>query len=554
MRKLVYYLQGIIVEFSIFAISESWLKTYNDSLYNIKGYSHECINREDRPGGGVTLYIKNSIHYKLRSDLELRVKDVNILFIEIPKNELSSHANVLVGVCYRPPHVPASDFIEELDILLEKINKEKNIVYFCGDFNFDTLSLASAINNKSNEFHNTFLSYFYNPLIINHPTRINKKTESGTLISNIYTNLAESSRTCQSAILHTDFSDHYSIIAMTDLSVNNGKESKTITKREFTCKNKSKLKKKLNLQNWDYIFNTENLQDTFTYFYNQIRYMFEECFPESLIEITYSNRLPWLTNSIRSSIKQKNYLYAIYHKTPSEENTIKYKAYKNKLTSIMRKSERDYFEDQIEHHNHDLRKSWKTIKDIIGKNASYDNSTISYIINGVSTDDPQTICNGFNNYFVSIAPTLANNIKGSDNPMNYVSVSPHSIFIPYITENEVNNVIISLKTGSAGWDEIPTTIFKPCAELYIKPLTYLINESIAQGVFPDELKIAKVVPIFKSGDKALPSNYRPISVLPYFSKIFEKIMYNHVVNYINSKNISININLDLGNNFQPTMP
>ena len=103
---------------------------------------------------------------------------------------------------------------------LKKINKEKNSVQFCGDFNCDTLSLASVINNKSNEFHNTFLSYFYKPLIINHPTRINPKTESGTLISNIYTNLAESSRTCKSAILHTDFSDHYSIIAMLIMEMN----------------------------------------------------------------------------------------------------------------------------------------------------------------------------------------------------------------------------------------------------------------------------------------------------------------------------------------------
>ena len=59
--------------------------------------------------------------------------------------------------------------------------------------------------------------------------------------------------------------------------------------------------------------------------------------------------------------------------------------------------------------------------------------------------------------------------------MDYVTVSSNSIYIPYVTENEVKNVINSLKTGSAGWDEIPTTILKPCLELYIQPLTYLIN-------------------------------------------------------------------------------
>ena len=71
----------------------------------------------------------------------------------------------------------------------------------------------------------------------------------------------------------------------------------------------------------------------------------------------------------------------------------------------------------------------------------------------------------------------------------------------------------------------------------IKPLTYLINCSINKGIFPDELKIAKVIPIYKSGDKTSIENYRPISVLSVFSKTFEKIMYNHLINFINKHNI-----------------
>ena len=70
-------------------------------------------------------------------------------------------------------------------------------------------------------------------------------------------------------------------------------------------KNKSKLNKKLRLESWDYLFNSENIQLAYTYFHNQIKYMYEECFPESRIQITYTNRLPWMTNSIRTSIKQK---------------------------------------------------------------------------------------------------------------------------------------------------------------------------------------------------------------------------------------------------------
>ena len=84
---------------------------------------------------------------------------------------------------------------------------------------------------------------------------------------------------------------------------------------------------------------------------------------------------------------------------------------------------------------------------------------------------------------------------------------------------------------------MPASILKQCLDTYIDPLTYLINLSINQGIFPDELKIAKVLPIYKSDDKHLIQNYRPISVLPFFSKIFEKIILNHLENFIESNNI-----------------
>ena len=104
-------------------------------------------------------------------------------------------------------------------------------------------------------------------------------------------------------------------------------------------------------------------------------------------------------------------------------------------------------------------------------------------------------------------------------------------------KNEIITVIYSLKNSSPGYDEMPASIFKQCLDTYIDPLTYLINLSINQGIFPDELKIAKVLPIYKSDDKHRIQNYRPISVLPFFSKIFEKIILNHLENFIESNNI-----------------
>ena len=91
------------------------------------------------------------------------------------------------------------------------------------------------------------------------------------------------------------------------------------------------------------------------------------------------------------------------------------------------------------------------------------------------------------------------------------------------------------KNFSAGWDDFSSFVLKKCSCSLLQPLIHLINCSLQSGIFPDELKLARVVSIFKAGNPALMSNYRPISVLATFSKIIEKIVYNHLLDFL-SKN------------------
>ena len=94
--------------------------------------------------------------------------------------------------------------------------------------------------------------------------------------------------------------------------------------------------------------------------------------------------------------------------------------------------------------------------------------------------------------------------------------------LPYFDQR----IIADLKDSSTGWDGISAKIVKRSSRLFIDQLTHLFNLSLEQGTFPNHLKIAKVIPLFKSGDNTLISNYRPVSLLPLFSKILEKIVVN----------------------------
>ena len=102
-----------------------------------------------------------------------------------------------------------------------------------------------------------------------------------------------------------------------------------------------------------------------------------------------------------------------------------------------------------------------------------------------------------------------------------------------IIQDDVINVIRNLKASSPGWDSISAVVVKAIYPCFIEPLTHILNLSVMYGVFPSELKLAKVIPLFKANDPMLFSNYRPVSVLPVFSKIFERIMYNQLLSFIN---------------------
>ena len=254
-------------------------------------------------------------------------------------------------------------------------------------------------------------------------------------------------------------------------------------------------------------------------------------FPMKTTKIQYKNRLPYITSGLRKSIQYKHILRRIYAKNPTDENKQKCRTFNNKLTSHLRKQ--DYIEQQLDLNKADMSKSWKVIKEIIGRGKNTHNST-KFTIKGNPSFDKSVISKSFNNYYTHVGPQPAQKIQGHINPLNYLNTTMKSMFIPYISEYEI---IKSLKNSSAGYDNIPASIAKQYIQHYIKPLTYLINSSFECGIFSNELKLAKVIPIFKNGDKKDISSYRLISILSFFSKIFEKAMYKHLINFIDKNKI-----------------
>ena len=107
-----------------------------------------------------------------------------------------------------------------------------------------------------------------------------------------------------------------------------------------------------------------------------------------------------------------------------------------------------------------------------------------------------------------------------------------------VNENNINEAINRLKNKSSyGHDEISNKIIKSAKNALIQPLMLIINQMLMTGEFPSDLKISRVKPLFKSGDASLFSNYRPISLLPSFSKIFEYIIFKQLYTYMNDNKL-----------------
>ena len=197
----------------------------------------------------------------------------------------------------------------------------------------------------------------------------------------------------------------------------------------------------------------------------------------------------------------------------------------------------DYFSSNISN----AKKLWSGIKSIISNK-----NQISNKINGIRDkngnmiSNSEKISNVFNDYFINVADNIEKAIpRTSKSPMDYLKASnPYSMFLSPTTKFEVEDVISNLdSTKSIGPNSIPIKLLKVLKPYISQYLEKLVNQSFVEGHFPSKLRSAKVLALFKKGNSELASNYRPISLLPLFSKVFERIMYNKLYKFLTANNI-----------------
>ena len=154
-------------------------------------------------------------------------------------------------------------------------------------------------------------------------------------------------------------------------------------------------------------------------------------------------------------------------------------------------------------------------------------------------NDPLEIANGFNDFFVGIGAQLAAEIQPPQRSFKTYLKQHDSLFkFSSVSEATILHVIKKLKPKtSAGVDCVSNKLLKRIVPIIIAPLHYLINLSLQTGFVPNQIKVSKISPLYKSGDKHNFSNYRPISVLSSFAKLIEKIVCYQLINYLDNNDL-----------------
>ena len=528
-------LNNINNPFHILAYTETWLKTDNVGSIYFNDYEHVYNIRPidnffdmKNSGGGVSFFIKKNIHFKVRDDLCLMLPFIETLFIEIPHNDKT----FLIGVVYRVPNTNVEIFNETLNKLIEPIRNNFEII-LVGDFNICLLK----DDNRTQSFRNALQSNYLFPSILE-PTRVATVLRNGsynvtrTLIDNIFINNRLNHK---SGIIYSPISDHYPIfLSILNNNLNFQDKPQEIKYRLIDEFRINKFKSDLITSFNKSIKQINNAQEAFSQFLLIFDQLYNKHFPIVTKTLTRKSVLkPWVSDSLVRKIKIKGNLLKLFNK--GIVNREIYTRFKNILTTQLRQAKANYFDKEFNKCEGNVKKTWN----IINKNIkTRSNNARIDIREGDNLINPPELPNKFNNYFSNIASELVSKFSPEDNNFNnYLKNRVSNSFYLYNTSKiEIVNAINGLKTTN-GVNQVSTDILKEINSGISGPLLHIFNLCIRDGYFPTELKLGCITPIFKKGDKYSMSNYRPVCSLSPFSKIFERIIYNRMLEFINKNNI-----------------
>ena len=523
----------------IICIQELWQFPAN-AEFDLAGYQplFYKLRAGSVQGGGVGLYVKNGINCTI--DLNSSVffdRIYESIAIVINCSKLKKKTKIISA--YRPGSAhPTLSHDDQINQFLEIMSNQLDSVDDCPTYIFGDLNLDLIKVDKCPHVNNYIDLLFSHGFIqtITLPTRCTKL--SATLIDHCVTNVMRSKFT--SYILTTNLSDHFPVIVNLSLS-KAASNPKTITSRNFSFNNVENFRRALAAVTWNDLYQSTDAQESYNIFSNKFLELFDLFFPLSTVKfnknIHYKEK--WFTSGMSVSRREKNRLSCVAATNPSLENITKFKTFRNLYNKITRVAKKLYFEDELKKNKSNLKKTWNIIRQAINlKSKKKDTNINTLLINNVEVHDPLLIAEHLNEFFASAPAKIIEEIPPTPEPDPEPEVQGVPLFNMSDNEITAGEIVETVKLlepkKSCDIGGVSMFFLKKCIYIIAQPLKHVFGLSFATGLVPDQFKVAKVIPIFKSGDPRSADNYRPISLLNNFSKIIEKIMCLRLTAFLES--------------------
>ena len=537
-------------KFDFYCFNETNLNAGTRHDFEIDKYNSEFLHSiaGKAKGSGLAIYYRNNLNFSVDKSLTYRNN-----FFECLGGKLKTDIGLVnIIVVYRySSNYQIKESIDELSALLEKVADQPSVIL--GDFNLDTLKYDDS---NIQQYVDTFMCSGFSPLI-NKPT--NFISQSATSIDQIWCNIT-SDNIC-SGVLNISNSSHMPIFAAIPTTAEsmfdrNEQNCTSIKVQNVNSKTIEKFHNALMNINSSYANQftikpsicRDECIDQFDSYYKCVKEAYNKCFLDSVDLKSQRNFIdkPWITLGIAKACETKNKLHVdvILAKKRNDPNVQaidqNYKTYRTKLTMIRRDAKIKYFVDRFEKCQGDIKKCWKVINEMRHRKKSL--SFPNYIdVNKQLITDRRVIVRRFNEYFVGIAQNLNANKPStdfSDYSIFMKNRNEASMFFEEIESSEIDSIITNLNPNKSS--DMSPRVLKIFRNMLSPTFATLFNNCMYAGVFPDVLKIARVIPLYKSGDKNEISNYRPISLLPVFSKIFEKLIHSRVEKFLDKHKVIYN--------------
>ena len=503
-------------------VVESWFNLHilNSELkcyfYN---FNIHRIDRDKNNGGGIFMLVHKSLDGITENVLISNNIELLHVSIDLPKTK-----PLQILVIYKPCESSLENFIYEFSNVLSNINFNNLPFLIVGDLNTDLLTC-----NKNNKLLNILNTYGLLPHNIG-PTRITSTTSTG--IDWIITNKLIERKIFSIKNDKCSFSDHNFLaikIKTKKIQKKFNTGQKLLTNNEFTNNQFKNLLKNLSIDS----LNFENCLNNINHF---IDLNFEK---KELIKPINTNKNFVLSSEWYELSKKRDKLLKVYKKSKKQKDKKYYKKLKKKCYEIYCRDKRNYFNNLLSKAGTNNKNIWEILHNFIGKEKSEVNNNMNLFENNLLIKDQTKVVNIFNTFFGTVIDDLKKSNLVDDVQLNIYSNENFTFTFNLITPSDLLSVYKSIKFSSnkTHSNSIPQVIFNQFYMDIIYILSFYINQMIKHIEFPTCLKKSIVIPIHKSGSKTEVTNYRPISILPYFSKLFERILYKQIMIYLLTNNL-----------------